>query len=126
MHKEELCVLEVDPATLKVVPLAAEIETYGLRSEQILTSQVFGLQSDRNIDLEKRIQRHVDLFETTKPTKAQKKELAKLTDALRPYNYAGATLPNPPAALSENELDALRSRLESKRTVAKAEGEGSS
>jgi len=112
LHGKELCVLERDPVTRKVAPLPVEIDTYGMRSQFILASRIFGLSSDRNLDLEHRIKRHVELVETLEPTEKQKDELQRLTAELQGFHYAGARPSRTQDQPTPEDLDILRKRFE--------------
>jgi ribosomal protein S16 len=103
-----------------VGPIAISIDTYGMRSQHILTSRIFGLSSDRNPDLEQRIKRHVELVETLNPTPDQEEELESLTEELQEFCYAGARPPRKIDSLSQDDLETLRKRFDSAEQSAAA------
>jgi hypothetical protein len=113
LHKEELCALEWDPSTREVKPVEISLETYGMRSQHILTSPIFGLSSDRNPDLEQRIKRHVELMEILNPTPEQEEELERLTEELREFRYVGARPSRKIDPLTQDDIETLRKHFES-------------
>jgi len=113
LRGKELCILERDPSTRKVAPIAISIDTYGMRSQHILTSPIFGLSSDRNPDLENRIKRHVELMQMLNPTPEQQKELEELTEELREFRYVGARPLRKIDSLSQDDIQILRKRFAS-------------
>ena len=54
----------------------------GWRLDQILTSELFGLDTARSLETERKLQRRAELLSKPKQTAAEKKELAKLTQDL--------------------------------------------
>lgn len=98
-----------------------------MRSQHILTSRIFGLSSDRNPDLEQRINRHVELVETLHPTPEQEEELEKLGDELQEFRYAGARPSRHVDPPTPEELETLRKHFEasaaqSVTTASRTEG----
>jgi predicted ATP-binding protein involved in virulence len=88
LHKEEICVMERDPRTRKVGQLPITMETYGMRAERILTSAIFGLTSDRNPEVERKIHRYVELFQSLTPLDGlEKEELRTLTIEMEELGY---------------------------------------
>jgi hypothetical protein len=92
--------------------LDATLDTYGMRSEHILTSAIFKLATDRNPELEKQINRHAELTSTLKLDEAQRAELASLTMQLQDFHYVGVRAPWKVSPPSKEEADRVRKALE--------------
>lgn len=118
----ELCLLENDAATGAIRQIPSPIDPYGMRAEQILTSAVFRLASDRNLDLEQRIRRHVELAETLQPSEPEKAEFEALTQELKAFGYAGAEPRRPVRQPTKAELDKLREALAKMAEAERAAG----
>jgi hypothetical protein len=96
--------------------------TYGLRSHDILTSQSFGLTTDRNPEVEEFIQEYFSLFQNPQRSPQQKAQLVELQTRLAGYNIQGLASQRAdeaaPVVLSDEQRDAIYRRLGS-ATVAK-------
>jgi hypothetical protein len=115
LRGKEMCVLERDRRTGRVAPLKFDVDFYGRSSQEILTSVVFGLQSDRNPETERLIHRYYDLFEKVDPTVEEKKELAELNKKLSNVAYGAVPPKAVPEDISDEEIDDLRMRVEQVR-----------
>ncbi|WP_199084349.1 AAA family ATPase [Bosea sp. ASV33] len=87
LRKEELCVLGQDARSGVVRVQTIQADFFGQNSQQILTSFVFGLKSDRNPETERAIERYFDLFERRQRTQAEQGELRALGAELERVGY---------------------------------------
>lgn len=116
LRGKEMCVLERDRRTGRVGPLPFDLDFYGRSSQEILTSVVFGLQSDRNPETERLIHRYYDLFEKMKRTETEEKELQELGKRLNSVSYGaiteGVAKTTEPEDWSAEEMETLRNHFE--------------
>jgi hypothetical protein len=80
-------VLERDPQDKKVSLFRYPIDLYGRRAQDILTSPVFGLESDRNPELEQKIRDYFKLFEDPRARIEKQEDLVDMASELRSYGY---------------------------------------
>jgi AAA domain, putative AbiEii toxin, Type IV TA system/AAA domain len=109
LRAQELCVLQRDPETNRVGAVAGKIDTFGQRSDDILTSAIFGLHTDRNPETERLIHRYFDLFEKREKDDQEKRQLAELEQALKKLRY-GEVSPNDqgPQTWTPEQIETLR------------------
>jgi hypothetical protein len=88
LRRHEMTVLERNMDTERVEQLERVGETYGLPSQDILTSPVFGMSTDRNPAVEKLIHRYFAIFEKPTRTSDEEQELITLGESLSVYRYA--------------------------------------
>jgi predicted ATP-binding protein involved in virulence len=114
LRGEELCVLVREAGG--VTPLPYRVETYGRRSQDILTSPIFGLTTDRNPEAERLIGQYLDRYERAEPTPDEERELADLAGKIEKLKLQHAAIASAPTDQQERgaggwttaELDALR------------------
>lgn len=112
LHGQEVCVLRRDPQTLQISPLEfGAIDPYGWSTQDILTSDVFGLSSTRNLDIEKKINRHVEISEKMRPSEAEIRELEKLADEVKGVGYVGAMESAQILLPDQDVIEALQKRF---------------
>ncbi|QHP72945.1 hypothetical protein EI171_39870 [Bradyrhizobium sp. LCT2] len=121
LRAKEMCVLERDRRTGRVGPLPFDLDFYGRSSQEILTSVVFGLQSDRNPETERLIHRYYDLFEKVKRTESEEKELQELGKRLNNVSYGAITeaavaKTTEPEEWSAEQMETLRKHFEAAST----------
>jgi predicted ATP-binding protein involved in virulence len=105
LRGEELFVLNRDDDD-RVAPVPQKVETFGQRTDAILTSVIFGLRTDRNPEAERLINDYFDLFEKSKRSPEEETRLVELREKLKQLNY-GQTIPLVPTSLldsSEQDL----------------------
>ncbi|MCK1332154.1 energy-coupling factor transporter ATP-binding protein EcfA2 [Bradyrhizobium sp. GM2.2] len=117
LRGKEMCVLERDRRSGRVGPLPFDLDFYGRSSQEILTSVVFGLQSDRNPETERLIHRYYDLFEKVKRTQSEDDELQELGQRLNNVSYGAITeaavvKTTEPEEWSADETEILRKHFE--------------
>lgn len=101
LHGNETRVLERDPQDNKVSLFRYPIDLYGRRAQDILTSPVFGLESDRNPELERKIRNYFKIFEDPRARVEKQEDLVEMASELRSYGYmldpvgVGAVMPLP-------------------------------
>ncbi|MDW9593546.1 AAA family ATPase [Sinorhizobium meliloti] len=101
LRGNETRVLERDPQDKKVSLFRYPIDLYGRRAQDILTSPVFGLESDRNPELERKIRDYFKIFEDPRARIEKQEDLVEMATELRSYGYmldpvgAGAAMPLP-------------------------------
>lgn len=112
LQPTEVIVLERDPETKAVRRLDGAIDTFGMASQDILTSAVFGMCTDRNPEVEDLIKRYFKLFETPRGdrTADDERELARLQRQLDRLRFGGADTAGaaPEIDLTEEQLESLR------------------
>ncbi|MFA6113305.1 MAG: AAA family ATPase [Sphingomonas sp.] len=87
LHGEEVRVLERRPDRKGVHLFPYPIDLYGRRAQDILTSPIFGLESDRNPELERKVRDYFAIFEDPKSRLARKDELVTMAAELRTFGY---------------------------------------
>lgn len=87
LHSDEIRVLERHPGAKGVHLFPYPIELYGRRAQDILTSPVFGLESDRNPELERKIRDYFAIFEDPQRRAEQKDALIAMAAELSAYGY---------------------------------------
>lgn len=110
LRRHELAVLERNIDTGEVEQLTSVGETYGLPSQDIMTSPVFGMATDRNPAVEQLIYEYFEIFEKPYRSAEEEAELARLSDAIRRYRYA-QPIDMTPLDLSDEAIADLSSRL---------------
>lgn len=120
LRGKEMCVLERNRRTGRVAPLEIDVDFYGRNSQEILTSFVFGLQTDRNPETERLINRYYDLFEKVTRSDEENRELEALKTKLNNVSY-GAVPEVPVAAASNQEWTAEETEILRKHFEAAGE-----
>jgi hypothetical protein len=111
----ELCILDRDPASNRVRRLPIKIDLFGRNSRDILTSVVFGMQTDRNTDAEQKIHDYFRLYEQLDRTDTEQTKMEKLERDLQAIGFGEAQLsPGPelsPETISDDQLSLLQKRM---------------
>ncbi|MBT2246823.1 AAA family ATPase [Sphingobium sp. BHU LFT2] len=87
LHADEIRVLERRPDRKGVYLFPHPIDLYGRRAQDILTSPVFGLESDRNPELERKVRDYFAIFEDPGRRRERRDELIAMAAELRTYGY---------------------------------------
>jgi len=109
LQREEIIVLERDPDTREVTQIMVSQDTYGLGSDLLLTSSIFGLQVDRNPEAERQIIEYLRLFQKFKRTPEEEAQMVALEDQIRKIGFISQ--PRKVLNVDENALAALRSAM---------------
>jgi hypothetical protein len=83
------CRAEEEPTSIEVAPPPLDFE--GMRSDQILTSPLFGLATTRSRGVRKDIDRYSELLGKSDLTEDEERELLELRERLRPVLAVGET-----------------------------------
>lgn len=110
LRRHEMAVLERNIETNRVERLIGVGETYGLPSQDIMTSPVFGMSTDRNPAVERLIHDYFQIFEKPYRSAEEEVELVRLHGALREFRYA-QPIEVTPLDLSEDAIADLSVRL---------------
>jgi hypothetical protein len=112
LKASELVVLERDPDTNEVVQAEHVPDPYGLPSQDILTSGVFGLTTDRNPEVEILIADYFAVFQKHERSDEEEQELKDLGTKLEKFRYGGDPIPSvEPPALSESDIALINARF---------------
>lgn len=87
LHGYETRVLHRDASARTVAPLPYQIDLYGRRAQDILTSPMFGLESDRNPEIERKVREYFAIFEKPENTPGEQASLITMADELRQFGY---------------------------------------
>lgn len=113
LRAHELVVLERDPVSKTVSQLAQVADPFGLPSQDILTSSVFGMTTDRNPQVETLISDYFEIFQKPRRTKAEEEKLRRLDAELQQFRYGGTETATAPAlpSLSPEEIERINQRI---------------
>jgi len=112
LRQHELIVLDRDPVTNRVVQIGQVSNTFGMPTQDILLSSVFGMATDRNPEVETLIDQYLSSFQKAEPDEADVRQLQKLEGIMQHFRYGGSEpdLPEPPV-LTEAEFEKIRRRM---------------
>ncbi len=107
----ELFVARREPQTspdgeerLVAVVTPVDVDTQGLRADQILTSDLFGLMTSRSPGHQRDVARYSELYAASERTAAQEDELTRLRDRLSAAYRDGETAEQRAAQAAEEEV----------------------
>ena len=109
LRRHEMAVLARDEETGRI-EIRRHENTYGLMSQDIMTSSVFAMATDRNPEVEEMIQRYCSLYEAREPSAAEEREMAQLREQLDRYGY-GASGSIDPLITDDDQIEKLRKRF---------------
>jgi energy-coupling factor transporter ATP-binding protein EcfA2 len=94
----------------KNITIARHGDTYGLMSQDIMTSGVFDMLTDRNVEVERLIQRYCSLYESRERSLDDDVELEELRRKLSRFGFGALGAPDRPSD-TEEDLERLRKRF---------------
>ena len=108
LHAREAVVLVRDPETRAVVRLTHIGDPFGLPSQDILTSGLFNMVTDRNLEVEHLILVYFSIFQKVQRSQEEEELLRVLEQQLRYFRYGGPDLPLPELpALTSADMERL-------------------
>jgi energy-coupling factor transporter ATP-binding protein EcfA2 len=107
LHEMSVLARDADTGRVEAVRHGA---TYGLMSQDIMTSGVFAMATDRNPEVELMIQRYCSLYEARERSPEQERELVRLREQLDRYGYGAKASIDPPI-VDDDHIEKLRRRF---------------